>query len=92
MLTKPRTVWACQPVAAMISANVAPLARFIKATTSAFLLVGSAFGLPADFLADLGFFVPLAFLAGLFPLLGVTPASSVPAAVSESIALLMRFS
>jgi hypothetical protein len=38
MLTKPRTVCFCQPVASMISGRVAPLARFIKAITSAFLL------------------------------------------------------
>ena len=49
MLTKPRTVWACQPVAFIISANVAPLARLIMAITSAFLLVRSALGLPAGF-------------------------------------------
>src|SRR5262249_11866694 len=39
MLTKPRTVCGCQPVASMISASVAPLARFIIAMTSAFLLL-----------------------------------------------------
>ena len=38
ILTKPRTVCACQPVVAMISASVAPLARFIMVMTSAFLL------------------------------------------------------
>src|SRR5258706_15162942 len=42
MLTKPRTVCACQPVASMISASVAPLARFIMARTSAFLLLRSS--------------------------------------------------
>ena len=65
MLTKPRTVWACQPVAAMISANVAPLARFIKATTSAFLLARSSFGLPPAFLAGLAFFAGLFFFVDL---------------------------
>src|SRR5690242_17493111 len=51
MLTKPRTVCACHLVADMISASVAPLARFIRAITSAFLFVRSALGLPAAFLA-----------------------------------------
>src|SRR5260370_41862659 len=37
MLTKPRTVCFCQPVAATISASVTPLARFIMAITVAFL-------------------------------------------------------
>ena len=37
MLTKPRTVCFCQPVAATISASVAPLARFIIAITASFL-------------------------------------------------------
>ena len=45
MLTKPRTVCACQPVAFMISVRVAHLARFISAITSAFLLTRSALGL-----------------------------------------------
>src|SRR5271155_1808662 len=39
MLTKPRTVCFCQPVASTISARVTPLARFIIAITSAFLLL-----------------------------------------------------
>jgi hypothetical protein len=51
MLTKPRTVCGCQPVAFMISGRVAPLARFIIAMTSAFLLARSAFGFAAAFLA-----------------------------------------
>jgi hypothetical protein len=38
-LTKLRMVCFCQPVASVISATVAPLARFIRAMTSAFLLV-----------------------------------------------------
>ena len=41
MLTKPRTVCVCQPGAFMISARVAPLARFIIAISSACLLVRS---------------------------------------------------
>lgn len=36
ILIMPRTVWACQPVAAMMSASVTPLARFIIAITAAF--------------------------------------------------------
>jgi hypothetical protein len=47
MLTKPRTVCFCQPVASIISANVTPFARFIIAITSAFLLLRSAAGLAA---------------------------------------------
>ncbi len=43
----------------MISANVAPFACY----DGAFLLARSAFGLPADFLARLVFFVALVFLA-----------------------------
>jgi hypothetical protein len=39
MLTKPRTVCFCQPVASMISSSVTPFARFSIAITSAFLLV-----------------------------------------------------
>jgi hypothetical protein len=39
MLTKPRIVCFCQPVASVISARVAPLARSISASTSAFWLV-----------------------------------------------------
>ena len=49
-MTKPRTVCAFQPVVAMISADVAPLGRFISAITSALLLARLAFGLPAGFL------------------------------------------
>jgi len=59
------TVCCCQPVAFMISGNVAPFARFIMAMTSAFLLVRSALGLLADCLARPGFFAGLAFLVGL---------------------------
>jgi hypothetical protein len=39
MRTKPHTVWACHLVAEMISSGGVPLARFIIAMTSAFLLV-----------------------------------------------------
>src|ERR1051325_8489405 len=39
MLMNPRTVCACQPVASMISASVAPFARCIIAIISAFLLL-----------------------------------------------------
>jgi hypothetical protein len=68
VLTKPRTVCFCQPVASTISARVTPLARFIIAMTSAFLLLRSAAGLQADFLAGLAFFVVFAFFAGFAPL------------------------
>jgi hypothetical protein len=47
MLTQPRTVCACQPGAFMISARVAPLARFIIAISSAFLVGAIACGLRA---------------------------------------------
>jgi hypothetical protein len=46
----------------MISGNVAPLERFIIAITLAFLLLPSAFGLVAGFLARTGF-LRLGFLA-----------------------------
>src|SRR5436190_17630126 len=66
MLTKPRTVCFCQPVVSMISASVAPLARFIIAITSAFLLLRSE-TLISSALWDT-FFAGLAFLAA-FPAL-----------------------
>jgi hypothetical protein len=44
----------------MISASVAPLSRFSMAMTSVFLLVRSAFGLPAGFFARAPFLVGLA--------------------------------
>jgi hypothetical protein len=47
----------------MISASVAPLARFIIAITSAFLLARSALGLVTGFLARPAFFAGLALLA-----------------------------
>ena len=53
-------MWACQPVAFIISANVAPLARLMRAITSAFLLERSAMGLGA--FVGLAFFASLAFL------------------------------
>jgi len=59
-----RTVWACQLVAFIISASVAPFVCFTSAITSAFLLGLSAFALPAVFSAA-AFFASLAFLAGL---------------------------
>ena len=71
MLTKPRTVCFCQPVASMISARVAPLARFIIAITSAFLFVRDSF---APFCAR----ARRGALAGdffAFPLAGATSAA-----------------
>src|ERR1700686_5254550 len=68
MLTKPRTVCFCQPVAFTISVSVAPLTRFIMATTSAFLLARSAAGF--DCLARGAFFAGLAFLPAVRALLG----------------------
>src|ERR1051326_5373785 len=89
MLTNPRTVCFCQPVASTISASVAPLARFIMAMTSAFLLfVPSAFGFPAAFLTRGAFFASLAFLAGLLPPLGFAASGTGVAMFSESIAFI----
>jgi hypothetical protein len=45
ILTKPRIVCFCQPVALAISARVTPLARFIIAITSAVLLVRASVAL-----------------------------------------------
>jgi len=47
----PRTVCDCELVALLISANVAPLARFISKITSAFFLARLIFDVPAGFLA-----------------------------------------
>jgi hypothetical protein len=93
MLTKPRTVCACHLVAAMISANVAPLARFIRAMTSAFLLARSAFGLPAAFLTRAAFFAVLAFLRGVRFVFGCGgPASGVAVFSVSIIFVLVCFS
>src|SRR5690349_11467415 len=55
----PRTLCACQPVAFISSASVAPLGRFSRSSTSAVLL-------PLRASVDLAFFAPLgAFFAGL---------------------------
>src|SRR5947208_16216244 len=69
-LMNPRTLWACQPVAFMIWASVAPPFRWSRPRTVAFLLPSRAaaglspplarFPLPA--LAGFVFAVPLAFL------------------------------
>src|SRR5215471_2758696 len=65
MLMNPRTVWACDSVAVMISASVASLVRLIIAITAAFLLARSACGLPTGFLAHAAFFADLGFAAVL---------------------------
>src|SRR5580704_12879848 len=52
-----------QPVAATISARVAPLARFMRAMTSAFLFARSALGLLTGFFVCRAFFAALTFLA-----------------------------
>ncbi len=59
-LTNPRTVWACQPVAFMISASVAPCLRRSRSRTSAFLLPSRASAAPC--LAREAFFGEVAFL------------------------------
>jgi hypothetical protein len=68
ILTNPRTVCRCQPVASIISSSVVPFARCIIASTSAFLLVRSDFGLRASLPAGAGFFALLAFFARFAPL------------------------
>src|SRR5258706_9969917 len=67
-LTKPRIVCFCQPVASTIWASVAPLARFIIAMTSAFLLLRSP--LSSAFLPGATFLTAFTFFAGLAPLAG----------------------
>src|SRR5258706_12473611 len=89
MLTNPRTVCACQLVAAMISASVAPFARFILAITSALLLVASDFDLPAAFFAGVAFFAALAFLAGLRLALGCAASGVCLLMFSESFVLML---
>src|SRR5579863_5672925 len=90
MLTKPRTVCACHSVAAIISARVAPLARFIIAMTSAFLFGRSAFGLLARFLARPAFFAALAFLVGARFVFG-GGASAPDAFFSDSVVVFISF-
>src|SRR5712691_11451010 len=75
---KPRTLCACQPVAFMIWASVAPPLRWSRPRTSAFLLPSrAAAGLPPPLarfpLAGFagGFLPPLAFLTGFAPALGL---------------------
>jgi Fe2+ transport system protein B len=70
----------------MISGNVAPLARFIMAITSAFLLVPSVLGLLAGFLARDVFLAALAFLAGLRVPLGLAVSDAGLLMLSLSIA------
>ena len=72
----PRTVCGCQPVTFMISASVAPLARFISAITSACLFEPSGLVLRAFFLAAAAFFVGLAFLVGLLYAFGGSAATA----------------
>src|ERR1700674_1236921 len=75
-LMKPRTLWACQEVAFMIAASVAPSGRFSRSRIFAALLPSRA---PPAFLAPLGaFFAELAFLPGLL-FLGATWAERAPA-------------
>src|SRR5262249_37571065 len=61
-LMKPRTLWACQPVAFMSSSSVAPLGRLIRSRTFAPLLSARRVAFPlasvvlAAFLERAGFF------------------------------------
>ena len=71
----------------MISGSVTPLARFIMAITSAFLLARSAFGLPTGFLARPAFFPGFAFL-GLRGLLVAGASVGDVLVFSESIVLI----
>src|ERR1035441_1094840 len=64
-LMKPRTLWACQDVACLISARVAPLARWTRAKTAAVLLPGrtpSGFGWVAFWGALASFLARVVFL------------------------------
>src|ERR1700693_363401 len=90
MLTKPLMVCGCQSLAFTISASVAPLARFIIAMTSAFLLARSTFGLPAAFLTRPAFFAGLAFLAAVRLGFGLR-ASAGAALCSDSIVVFIPF-
>ena len=74
----------------MISASVAPLARFISAITSAFLLARSAFGLPACFFARAAFVADLAFLAGARLAFGCGT-SGADAFFSDSVVVFISF-
>src|SRR5262245_55590249 len=68
MERKPRTLWACQSVAFIISPRVAPLGRPIRARIFAPLL--SARGVLAFFAAGLADFLPTASFFGAFLALG----------------------
>jgi hypothetical protein len=78
-LTKPRTVWACQPVSSMISVRVAPWVRRIRSITSAFLLPSRAI-LAVSFAVARAMWRRLPFGAPLFrfPLAGATWAAYFP--------------
>src|SRR6185503_17478747 len=70
----PRTLWACQPVAFIISFSVAPSARFSRSRAFSVLVpwrAPSAFILVAFLGALVRFFEELAFLPDL-PLTGAT--------------------
>src|ERR1019366_8221707 len=90
LLATPGGVSPCHFVAVMISASVAPLARFISAITSAFLLARSPLGLVACFLAGPGFFAGLPFLAGVRFVFG-WGTSGVDAFFSASVAVFISF-
>src|SRR6476620_3424149 len=75
-LMNPRTECACQPVAFMISASVAPFLRWSRASTVAFLLPSRAL---AGLLVRLGTALPTVvrpLLAGLAILVGLGLAAS----------------
>src|SRR5882672_10743206 len=67
-LMNPRTLWACQPVAFMIWASVAPPFRWSRPRTSAFLLPSRA---GAGLAALAAGFRPLAGLGAGFALAGL---------------------
>jgi hypothetical protein len=75
-------------VMAMISANVAPLTRFIRAITSAFLLLRSSL-VAARFLARPACFAALALFAGLRLALVCTAPDSGVVVLSVSIVFVL---
>src|SRR4029453_7235143 len=90
----PRTLWACQPVAFMIWASVAPPLRWSRPRTVAFLLPSrAAAGFVAAFVRGLrplagftgGFLAPLAFLTGFAPALGLLAAFEAAGAASAAL-------
>src|SRR6266446_3874994 len=86
---KPRTLWACQPVAFISSLAVAPPGRFSRSRIWAVLLPSRA---PDSFLAGLAPFAPLgAFFAGLVFLADLALAGATWRAGFATLAFLVAF-